>query len=203
MALSRGHQVICCDRNRRGGLKNVWLIESDKLTGPVTFNAAGQITSFPTSNAYQFDFDRGTGGFSANASRENGSTIITVELEFYIPKVTGAVNTNLDELARSCGLFAIVESYADDCGDPTADPAVPASTYFFVLGYDEIFESTAYMEFASGEMTSGVGLQDASGTLVKLSGEQGEYPCELDMSNVSMTDPTTGSGTYTDAWVIT
>ena len=59
------------------------------------------------------------------------------------------------------------------------------------------------MEFASGEMTSGVGLQDASGTLVKLSGEQGEYPCELDMSNVSMTDPTTGSGTYTDAWVIT
>lgn len=196
MALSRGHQVICCDRNRRGGLKNIWLVESDKVTAEVV-SAAGVVTTFTTAEAYQFDFDRGTGGFSANASRENGSTIITVELEFYIPKVTSEVATNLDELARSCGLFAIVETYADDCGDPTADPAVPAETYKFVLGYDEIFEKTAYLEFASGEMTTGVGLQDANGTLVKLSGEQGEYPLEI---SATMTAP--ASGTYTDAWAI-
>lgn len=201
MALSRGHQVICCDRNRRGGLKNIWLVESDKLTATPTFTAGGVINSFPTSDAYQFDFDRGTAGFSANASRENGSTIITVELEFYIPKVTGAVNTNLDELARSCGLFAIVESYADDCGDPTATPAVAAATYFFVLGYDEIFEATAYMEFASGEMSSGVGLQDASGTTIKLSGEQGEYPCELDTTSGNAV--MSAGATYTAAWTIT
>jgi len=197
MALSRGHQVICCDRNRRGGLKNIWLVESDKVTAE-TVSAAGVVTTFTTAEAYQFDFDRGTGGFSANASRENGSTIITVELEFYIPKVTSEVATNLDELARSCGLFAIVETYADDCGDPGANPAVPAETYKFVLGYDEIFEKTAYLEFASGEMTTGVGLQDANGTLVKLTGEQGEYPLEI---TANMTAPGAGGG-YTDAWSI-
>ena len=188
MALSSGHQVICCDRNRRGGLKNIWLVESDQVSAETV--AAGIVTVFTTTAAYQFDFDRGTAGFSANAARENGSTIITVELEFYIPKVTSEVAQNLDELARSCGLFAIVETYADDCGDP-------AVTYKFVLGYDEIFEKTAYLEFASGEMTTGVGLQDANGTAIKLSGEQGEYPLEI---SAAMTEPV--SGTYTDAWSI-
>ena len=189
MALSQGHQVICCDRNRRGGLKNVWLVESDQVPAAGITVTSGVVTAFGTSSAYQFDFDRGTGGFSANAARENGSTIITVELEFYIPKVTSEVAQNLDELARSCGLFAIVETYADDCGDPTA------TTYKFVLGYDEIFEKTAYMEFASGEMTTGIGLQDANGTLVKLSGEQGEYPLEI-------TAAMTAGASYTDAWTI-
>ena len=191
MALSSGHQVICCDRNRRGGLKNIWLVESDKVASAGITVTSGIVTAFGTSNAYQFDFDRGTGGFSANAARENGSTIITVELEFYIPKVTSEVAQNLDELARSCGLFAIVETYADDCVTPTA------ATYKFVLGYDEIFEKTAYMEFMSGEMTTGIGLQDANGTLVKLTGEQGEYPLEI---SAAMTAPV--SGTYTDAWTI-
>ena len=191
MALSQGHQVICCDRNRRGGLKNIWLVESDQVPAAGITVTNGVVSAFGTSAAYQFDFDRGTGGFSANAARENGSTIISVELEFYIPKVTSEVAQNLDELARSCGLFAIVETYADDCGDP-------AATYKFVLGYDEIFEKTAYLEFMSGEMTTGIGLQDANGTLVKLSGEQGEYPLEI---TAAMTGPAAGSP-YTDAWAI-
>ena len=46
------------------------------------------------------------------------------------PKVTAAVNARLDELASTCGLFACVETYADDCNDP-------AVTYKFILGYDE------------------------------------------------------------------
>ena len=32
MAITKGHQVICCDRNRRGGLKNIWLMEKDSMT---------------------------------------------------------------------------------------------------------------------------------------------------------------------------
>ena len=177
MAITQGHEVVCCDRNRRGGLKTIYIVEQDRI-GDVTA-ASGVISDFPTlasvggaagAGAYKFEFDRGTAGFSANASRENGSTIITVELEFYIPKVTSEVNERLNELATSCGIFAMVETYADDCTAPT--------TYKFVLGWDSIFEKTAYLEFASGEQSTGVGLQDANGTLVKLSGEMGEYPLE-------------------------
>tara|TARA_Y100001972_G_scaffold126067_1_gene178845 strand:- start:5979 stop:6575 length:597 start_codon:yes stop_codon:yes gene_type:complete len=180
MAITSGHEVICCDRNRRGGLKRIFLVEQGKI-GTVAASS-GVVSAFPTVNssgaasaeAFEFQFDRGTAGFSANASRENGSTIITVELEFYIPKVTAEVNNRLNELATSCGVYAIVETYADDCNAGGSG----AETYHFVLGYDTIFETTAYMEFASGEQSTGVGLQDANGTTVTLSGEQGEYPLE-------------------------
>lgn len=200
MAITQGHQVICCDRNRRGGLKNIWLIEQDRLDVANVSVTAGVIDSFPTldaagvagAGAFQFDFDRGTGGFSANATRENGSTIVNVELDFYIPKVTSEVNQRLDELTQSCGIFAVVETYADDCGSP-------AQNYYFVLGYDEIFEDEGYLEFASGEQTTGIALQDANGTQVKLSGEQAEYPLELDTSSAVMT----AGANFTDAWTIT
>jgi len=195
MAITSGHQVICCDRNRRGGLKAIYLVEQGNI-GTVSAPSSGVIANFPTVNsadestplAYKFDFDRGTAGFSANASRENGSTLITVELEFYIPKVTAEVNLRLNELATSCGIFAVVETYADDCTAPT--------TYKFILGYDVIFGKTAYLEFASGEQTTGVGLQDANGTLIKLTGEQGEYPLEYS-GTITASDATDPTDPYT------
>ena len=99
--------------------------------------------------------------------------MVNVELEFYVPKITEEINTRLRELTESCGIYALCESYADDCD--TADP----ETYFFMLGYDKIFEKKAYLEFASGEQTTGVGLQDANGTAVKLAGIHAEYPREV------------------------
>ena len=190
MALTQGHAIVCCDRNRRGGLKRIWLMETDKLTGVVSYAvlgtptgaAGGEIESFPTTpgtspnevaNWFEFEFERGTAGFSANATRENGSTMVNVELEFYVPKITEEINTRLRELTESCGIYALCESYADDCD--TADP----ETYFFMLGYDKVFEKKAYLEFASGEQTTGVGLQDANGTAVKLAGIHAEYPREV------------------------
>lgn len=189
MAITKGHQVICCDRNRRGGLKNIWIMEKDNMTSATYDAATNSYSTFTSTDVFQFDFDRGTGGFNANASRENGSTIITVELIFYIPKVTPVVNLALDELAASCGTIAIVETYADDCA------ATPV-TYKFVLGYDEIFQYNAYLEFTSGEETTGLALQDANGTNVTLTGEQAEYPIGL---TAAMTAP---AGLYTDAWSI-
>ena len=198
MPITQGHEVICCDRNRRGGLKNIWLVEQDDITGgpsAVTFGATHLITSFPTDDAFQFDFDRGTAGFNANATRENGSTLVAVELEFYIPKVTAEVNAQLSQLTESCGVFAICESFADDC-DPT-DP----ETYFFVLGFDKVFKEDAYLEFSSGEQSTGLALQDANGTLIKLAGSHAEYPRELNViaGGVTMTP----GANYTDAWTIT
>ncbi len=178
MAITGGHNVICCDRNRRGGLKTIWLGNTDEITSFTLDATAGShaytaITMADAANYfYKWEFDRGTAGFTANATRENGSTLIEVSLEFYIPKVTGEVNHDLMELVTSCGITSIVETYADDCADP-------AVTYMFVLGWDEIFEETAYMEFSSGEQTTGVGLQDANGTAITLTTQQGEYPREF------------------------
>jgi len=174
MALTTGHNVICCDRNRRGGLKAIHLANTDDITSFTLDATAGShgYTAVTMSGAavfFKWEFDRGTAGFTASATRENGSTMIDVSLELYIPKVTGEVNHDLMELVTSCGMTAIVESYADDC-------ATPAVTYMFVLGWDEIFEETAYMEFTSGEEATGVGLQDANGTAITITTQQGEYP---------------------------
>lgn len=180
MALTKGHAIICCDRNRRGGLKRIWLMEQGNLTGSVGYAVAGTPTGahggefnvFTSDDWFEFEFDRGTAGYNANATRENGSTLVNIELEFYIPKITEEINARLRELTESCGVFALVETYADDCD--ANDP----ETYFFILGYDKVFEKKAYMEFSSGEQTTGMGLQDANGTLVKLAGVHAEYPRE-------------------------
>ena len=177
MAITGGHNVICCDRNRRGGLKTIWLANTDDITSFTASVVAGEheytaVTMTGATLFYKWEFDRGTAGFTANATRENGSTLIDVSVEFYIPKVTGEVNHDLMELVTSCGITAICESYADDC-------ETPAVTYMFVLGWDEIFEETAYMEFTSGEQTTGVALQDANGTAITITTQQGEYPREF------------------------
>ena len=40
MAITQGHAIVCCDRNRRGGLKRIFLMEQGGL-GAVAYAAAG------------------------------------------------------------------------------------------------------------------------------------------------------------------
>ena len=199
MAITKGHAIICCDRNRRGGIKRIWLMEQDNLTGAVEYATAGnpagahggEFIQFAGDKWYEFQFERGTAGFNANATRENGSTLVNVELEFYVPKITEEINARLRELTESCGVFALVESFADDCD--ADDP----ETYFFILGYDKVFEKMAYLEFSSGEQATGVALQDANGTAVKLAGVHAEYPREA-MVLVGTTTSSAGTGATID-----
>lgn len=181
MAITSGHNVVCCDRNRRGGLKCIWLANTDDITSftvdPSHDHAYSAVSMSGTAVFYKWEFERGTAGFTASATRENGSTLIDTSLEFYIPKVTGETSADLMELVLGCGITAIVETYADDCADP-------AETYKFVLGFDEIFEETAYMEFTTGEQTTGVALQDANGTQITLTTQMGEYPREYTGASV-------------------
>lgn len=182
--ITQCYSVACCDRNRRGGVKSIYLINTDNINSvPVSatdctyayegFSLAGGTCFF------KWEFDRGTAGFTANATRENGSTLIDVELQFYIPKVTCVGNQKLMELVTSCGITAVVECYADDCAEPTAE------NLYFVLGWDEIFDETAYMEFTSGEQASGIALSDANGTLIKLTTQQGEFPRALNSAGIT------------------
>ena len=212
MAITQGHAIVCCDRNRRGGLKRIFLMEQGGLgavayaaagTGPGSDAAGGEFNSFVSSTWYEFEFDRETAGFTANATRENGSTLVTVELDFYIPKVTEEINGRLRELTESCGLYALVETFADDCD------AVAPETYFFILGYDKVFEKKAFLEFSSGEQTTGVALQDANGTQVKLAGVHAEYPREalvvisaanVDPANAGQIDLFQAVTGVTNAW---
>ena len=179
--ITAGHAVACGDRNRRGGIKNIYLVETDNITyADFEVDATtGMIDGMTASEAYKFEFERETAGFTANATRENGSTIVDVELTFYVPKITQEVNDRLNELHCSCGVVALVETYADD-----ADPTTPA-TYFFTLGWDQVFGKDAFLEFASGEMQTGVALQDANGTQIALSGRMGEYPYEINAAEAA------------------
>lgn len=179
--ITSGHAVACGDRNRRGGIKTIYLVETDAITYAdfQVDGTTGMIDAMTASEAYKFEFERETAGFTANATRENGSTIVDVELTFYVPKITQEVNDRLNELHCACGVVAIVETFADD-----ADSTSPA-TYFFALGWDQVFEKDAFLEFASGDMQTGVALQDANGTQVTLSGRMGEYPYEINAAEVA------------------
>jgi hypothetical protein len=176
-------KIACCDRNRRGGIKAIYLANTDDIVSTTVASTGctygyDAITMDTGKKWYKWEFDRGTAGFTANATRENGSTLIDVELQLYIPKVTCEGNQKLMELVTSCGITAVVETYADDCG-------TPAENLWFVLGWDEIFEETAYMEFTSGEQSTGVALQDANGTAITLTTQQGEYPRALTSAGIT------------------
>jgi hypothetical protein len=174
--LTKGHVITCSDRNRRGGIKAIYLGEVANVdaftigaSGTHNFTSIGGFAAGQTSTlVYKFEFDRETAYFTANATRENGSTIVDSEVGFTIPKITEETNLRLEELKDSCGLFAIVETFADD----------GAATYKFVIGFDNIFQKDAFLEFASGEQNSGTALQDPNETVVKLSGRLAEYPRE-------------------------
>ena len=205
--ITKGHSVSCADRNRRGGIKRIWLVETDAV-GMGDFavdSATGTIDQMLATAAYEFEFERETAGFTANATRENGSTKVDGELEFYVPKLTNDVNARLTELTCSCGVIAVVETFADG-GDWDSDGTT--SNYFFVLGWDNIFTKDAFLEFSSGEMQTGVALQDANGTSIKLAGVHGEYPRELKVDDTPVVEgifssnaPATGfcNITYADA----
>jgi hypothetical protein len=176
MALSNGHIILCADRNRRGGVKSIYLTECTNITATTvgTDHAYSGIAGLGGSTAgeadiWKFECDRETAYFTANATKENGSTIVDVEVGFTIPKITPLVQARLEDLKGSCGLACIVETYADD-------GAASPTTYHFVMGYDEIFTHDAYVEFQSGEQNTGQGLQDANETVLKFYCKQAEYP---------------------------
>ena len=173
MALSSGHIISCADRNRRGGIKTIYLGEVANIdTANVTAGASQEYTAFPLTAAnyiYKFEFDRETAGFTANATRENGSTVVDVELTFTIPKITKTIQASLESLKETCGLFAVCETFADDGA---------GATYEFILGFDQVFTTEAFLDFGSGEQNTGAALQDANATVITLVGKMGEYPRE-------------------------
>lgn len=171
--LTKGHIIACSDRNRRGGIKSIWLGEVSKINGvtagtPHNYSSIGGFTSGGSNLVYKFEFDRETAFFTANATRENGSTIVDAELGFSVPKITEEIQARLEELKETCGLFAIVETFADD----------GTNTYKFVLGYDEVFTTESFLEFSSGEQNTGTALQDPNETQVRLAAKMAEYPRE-------------------------
>jgi hypothetical protein len=178
------------------------------------------ITSFPSLSHYnagwpasgkesdiawfEFEFNRETAGFKADAVTENGSTNVELELEFYIPKVTQKVQNRLNQLIEACNVYALVEMYDDDkCWtdgqlDEDRLPIMPTPLYY-ILGYDKVFEDKAYLQFSEGEQETGLDLQDANGTRVVLKGigAQFPYPVRIKINNDNTNATTNG---YMDFW---
>ena len=205
MSLVKGLELSCC--SRRGGISRIWLVE--KHRAPMLGYGLDQyekveylgesFSSFPTHQFYnphsgkipsvgwfEFDFNRETAGFKADALTENGSTTVFTELEFYIPKITQKVQNRLNELIEACHVYALVELYDDDkCWtdgtfaldefDNYTIPIMPTPLYF-ILGWDKIFEDKAFLSFDEGDQETGLDLQDANGTRVVLKGVGAEIP---------------------------
>ena len=64
MAITGGHNVICCDRNRRGGLKTIHLANTDDITSFTLDATAGShgytaVVMVAAAVFYKWEFERG------------------------------------------------------------------------------------------------------------------------------------------------
>ena len=55
--ITKGHEVLCADKNRRGGINRIWLTETDNVDYSGFTVTAGLLTDMVASAAYEFEFD--------------------------------------------------------------------------------------------------------------------------------------------------
>lgn len=95
-----------------GGIVSIWLSDRDNVS---SFGLSGteynSVTMNSSSVFYKYDFEQDTGFFRFNGARENRSTTVDIELEFYINKMSTAARNAVQAIIDSstCGIIAIVE----------------------------------------------------------------------------------------------
>ena len=98
-----------------------------------------------------------------NASRENYSTVVAHELEFYLTKMNTSQRDALQDVIDSstCGMIAICED---------------ANGAKWVLGYSENQLLARPLKVTSMESTTGAAFTDANGTTVMVASSDTEMP---------------------------
>lgn len=123
MALTMGLTLSCSTSNCVGGLKKLWLANSQDIDTSVgtegfTTGATGiytAVTMQPLKYFWEFEYQDFTGEFRENAApTENGcAQVVTQEIDVTFQCNTVEVRNALEEIFSSvcCGLVAIVEKF--------------------------------------------------------------------------------------------
>src|SRR3990172_6670630 len=110
MALTIGTKNPC--EIRSGGLVKLFLANVEDVTSfTLTGALYSAVTMVITKVFFEFEFEQDTAEIRETVSRENGSSKVVHEIEFFVPKLTQANSDVLQQLLEqsSCGVLAIAE----------------------------------------------------------------------------------------------
>lgn len=163
--LTSGITTTCDDEQRRGGIKSIKLGNIDEIT---SFTAAANhsysaVTMVGTAVFYEFEALKFSAAATGESTRENGSVVNEITIEFMIPKIGGTKAATLQQLIDSCGIVAAVTFYNGE---------------EFIYGYDEVLLEDAELEAAVGTILEAE-LQGQNAYSVSLTGVMAELPREF------------------------
>jgi len=145
----------CTDRS--GGIKTLWLADIASVDSFTL--ASGSTTTYDTitmtSGAlfYAIEFEQDLGEFRETVSRENNSTIVEQEIEFFLPVLNETSRTAVQNMLDSsgCGFIAVVQDVNDTK---------------WVVGYSPTFLKTRPCRVISDASSTGKALNDPTGATV-------------------------------------
>lgn len=160
MSISSAFSLPCSANT--GGLVNVWITDKANVS---SFTLSGSeynaVTMVSSAVFYKYEFEQDTGVYRENVSRENYSTIVSHELEFYLTKMATAQRDALQDIIDSstCGMVAICED---------------ANGSKWVVGYSENQLLARPLKVQSMEGTTGAAFTDGNGSSVILASSDTE-----------------------------
>ena len=162
MSLSSGFSQTCT--NVTGGISNIWLTDKANVAS-FTLSGSEYTTATMVSSAvfYKYEFEQDTAAMRNNAARENYSTVVAHELEFYLNKISTSQRDALQDIIDSstCGIIALAQT---------------ANGEVWTLGYSENQLLARPMKVSSMESTTGAAFTDGNGTTVMLASSDTEMP---------------------------
>jgi len=160
MSISSAFALPC--ENNTGGLVNLWLTDKANVS---TFTLVGgeytAATMVSSAVFYKYEFEQDQAEYTNPASRENSSTLVNHNIEFYLTKMSTTQRNAIQALfdSSTCGMVAICED---------------ANNNKWVVGYSENFGTARPLKIASTEGTTGKAFTDGNGTVVNIASSDNE-----------------------------
>ena len=169
MTLTQGINLNCLPRS--GGVKNIWITNREDIA-TAGFTLSGEQYAAVTMEAgkvfFKFEFDQDSAEHRHNGSRENKSSLVTHEIEYFLGLLSEETRFALQEQmdASNCGMVIIVEDNNNE---------------FWVYGYSENHRSKSDnpgrpMEVLSANGASGKVFTDPTGATVILQAANNQFP---------------------------
>ncbi len=183
--ITGGITLACSDQDVRGGVKDLYLINRDKITS-FTAGSEHDYTAVAVDSSsdlearwHQFEFDDYTCfANSEGTAEDNNTNTQAMTIECFMSNQEKTKGDKLTKLIDSCKTVAIVKL--------TTGKA-------FVMGWDEKIEKLAALR-AKANSESGTAMADRSGYLLTLAGQGADLPRQF-IGDIVITDGTTVSFT--------
>ncbi len=159
--------ISCNDENRRGGIKNIYVLNKDDITSFTASTDDHSYTAVVLADTdavwYEIEGELETKLYSSEGSRENGSISYETSLEVFSPRMEKVKAAGINAYVESCGLVVIFETYNKETTENKA----------FVLGWDEVMEEDAHVDAIANEVLEAE-LQGQNGYTVTFAGKQAQ-----------------------------